>query len=217
MDLRGIYGPILAGPDVLRVQLTLGWKAAAGHEQEQPSGTYDNDLNLYFMQSDSRHLVHVSGDDLKFTDLPTSVTEVSFMPYWERFLSTDPRWPKWRVGLLYSFSPQWPGWDEDADKRFADAKAWWDAQIARFGKYNWELSGHSVGRLLGMSEDSAIVERALVYGEPAGIRNKVTYRFRLLQDSGAQDPPEVKLHYKWRIAGICVYKVEKLPAPAPAG
>jgi hypothetical protein len=54
------------------------------------------------------------------------------------------------------------------------------------------------------------------YEAPKRVVNRVTYRF--LMDHQTIDPQaaDAKYQYPWRIADICVWKVEKLPAEAAA-
>ena len=71
-------------------------------------------------------------------------------------------------------------------------------------------------RFVGASDGRAVCEMHIDYEAPKRVVNRVTYRF--LMDHQTIDPQaaDAKYQYPWRIADICVWKVEKLPAEAAA-
>lgn len=212
----------VVSPLYLRVRL---WVAKRGGQPVTAYGIRTGiPLRLYLGRSDPQRLLSVNGVGVfKGGSLPVDPIDLL------KPLPKDPNLPagshltmaQIRAGILGFFAPEWANANGDQEARWESVQAWWDGQTKAYGEYSERLNTPTYGaRFVGMSGDSAVVERDLYFGNPQKDMYRVTYRFRLVQAPNNQDRSEGGYHFAWRIAEVSVYKSERVtiaPGPARAG
>lgn len=213
VTVDSVAEPYLLSPDwaVVEVPQTMTWSNGA---RQQSTGRW------YFRVSDQEHKAWNLGiPDYNRMGWPIAAP-LEVGPRSPGRLPTDPMYADTATAMCAAYSKQWPGWSPDRDKCVAAVKEWWEEQENQFGRLGF--SARPSGRFVGQDEKgAAIVEMGFVFGDPKTGRSAVAYRYRMVQeDASFQYPASMEKltggDWKWRIADICVWKVEKLPAEEPA-
>lgn len=170
--------------------------------------------DFLFLLDDPQFTIHLP--TAEYADLPILVAE-RFRPWWEHTPLTGERLATERTRTCLLMSTQWVGWSDDATLCWDAIVAWWRAQEAVYGEYsqrNWPESGW----LIEASDTYAVIGRAMRFDEPQK-STVVSYRFRLVRESGRPSATGEQPRPTWRIADVLVDKTEDsltLPPPATA-
>lgn len=211
--IESIGEPQMESPDWAAVESAVTWRELdPGPSQGKSSAQHGTFL---FRLDDSKHLIRFrSAGGPVLCELPATAAVVT--PWWTQpnLKSSDPKWPEMVARTDASFSRRWSGWDADPQKLMSNIQGWWAEQAKAYGTF---VRVTQPPRFVAMSGDSAVVEASqlLDAGDSGGAN--ATYRYRLVQDLATQDSPLLKEHLQWRIADICLVRVQKIPARQMAG